>query len=95
MIEVYQNKTLYIIDNQILGEIDYPNINSSTVNITHTFVDPSLRGQGIADKMMNEVFKYLQKIYTSKMYLFLCDILARKTPKISWFKSWLTKYFML
>lgn len=61
MIEVNTNKTIYKIDDQILGEIDYPSIDDKTVNITHTFVDPSLRGQGIADKLMTEVFKYLSE----------------------------------
>ena len=59
MIEVNENKTTYIKENQILGEIDYPKVDESTVNINHTYVDPSLRGQGVADKMMESVFKYL------------------------------------
>ncbi len=59
MIEVNENKTTYIKENQILGEIDYPKVDENTVNISHTYVDPSLRGQGVADKMMESVFKYL------------------------------------
>ena len=61
MIQVENNKTTYIINDKIMGEVDYPSIDNDTVNITHTFVDPSLRGQGIADKMMHEVFKYLHE----------------------------------
>lgn len=61
MFRVDKNKTVYMINNKVMGEVDYPYINDNTVNITHTFVDQSLRGQGIADKMMNEVFKYLRK----------------------------------
>ena len=61
MLETEENKAIYKVDDQIMGEVDYPNINDKTVNITHTFVDPSLRGQGIADKLMTEVFKYLSE----------------------------------
>ena len=61
MFHVEENKTTYIVNDQIMGEVNYPYIDDKKVNITHTFVDPTLRGQGIADKMMNEVFKYLQK----------------------------------
>ncbi len=61
MIKVEENKTTYIINNVVMGEVDYPYINDNTVNINHTFVDPSLRGQGIAGKLMTEVFKYLRE----------------------------------
>ena len=59
MFQVGKNKTTYIIDGKIMGEVDYIDIDDHTVNITHTFVDPSLRGQGLASKMLQEVFKYL------------------------------------
>ena len=39
-------------DGEIIAEITFPLINSSTVDINHTFVDESLRGQGIANKLM-------------------------------------------
>ena len=61
MIKVEENKATYILNNKIMGEIDYPYIYKNTVNITHTFVDSSLRGKGIADQLMTEVFKYLSE----------------------------------
>lgn len=61
MFQVGKNKTTYIIDGKIMGEVDYIDIDDHTVNITHTFVDPSLRGQGLASKMLQEVFKYLHE----------------------------------
>ncbi len=61
MFQVEENKTVYKIDDKIMGEVDYPNIDDKTVNITHIFVDPSLRGQGIADQMLKKVFAYLQE----------------------------------
>ena len=39
---------LYTEDGKLLAEITFPNINDKTVDINHTFVDQSLRGQGIA-----------------------------------------------
>lgn len=61
MFQVGKNKTIYKVDNKIMGEVDYPNIDDKTVNITHTFVDPSLRGKGIANQMLKKVFEYLQE----------------------------------
>lgn len=61
MFQVLENKTLYIINNKIIGEVTYPYIKDNIVNINHTFVDKSLRGQGVADKMLEEVFKYLKE----------------------------------
>lgn len=61
MFQVLENKTLYIINNKIIGEVTYPYIKDNIVNINHTFVDKSLRGQGVADKMLEEIFKYLKE----------------------------------
>lgn len=35
-----------------IAEVTYSNTSENTVNIYHTFVDRSLRGQGIAGKLM-------------------------------------------
>ncbi len=42
-----QNKT-----GKMLGEITFPNVGKNTVEIDHTFVDSSLRGQGMAGKLV-------------------------------------------
>lgn len=47
-------------DNQILAEITFPDIDDMTVDINHTYVDPSLRGQGVAGQLMEAVVKKLQ-----------------------------------
>lgn len=39
----------------VLAEIDFPKIDKSTVEITHTVVSPSLQGQGIARKLVEKV----------------------------------------
>jgi len=39
---------------KMIGEITFPKIFENVVNINHTFVDESLRGQGIASKLMKK-----------------------------------------
>ena len=41
-----------------IAEVTFPNLDDNTVIIDHTFVDDSLRGQGIAAKLMLEVVSY-------------------------------------
>ncbi|TVP85946.1 MAG: N-acetyltransferase [Acholeplasmataceae bacterium] len=36
----------------------FPEIKPGVVNVDHTFVDPALRGQGIASQLMHEVCRY-------------------------------------
>lgn len=45
---------------KILAEVTFPEIDENTVNVNHTFVDDSLRGQGIAGKLMEELVIELQ-----------------------------------
>lgn len=57
---IRQPERLYQIDSNgtILAEIDFPKIpNQPIITITHTFVHPELRGQGIANELVNEVIK--------------------------------------
>lgn len=44
----------------VLAEVTFPDIDENTVNVNHTFVDDSLRGQGIAGKLMEELVIDLQ-----------------------------------
>ena len=37
-----------------LAEVDFPALDENTVSIDHTFVDPSLRGQGVGDAYEND-----------------------------------------
>lgn len=50
------NNKIYIEsdDNKILAEIDYEKQENNVYNIYHTFVDESLRGQGIASKLVEQ-----------------------------------------
>ena len=57
-----ENKiALYSDTGSLLAEITFPNIDENTVDVDHTFVDASLRGQGIAGKLMQELVSDLEK----------------------------------
>ena len=43
---------------KMIAEVTIPNLDDNTIVIDHTFVDDSLRGQGIAAKLMLEVIDY-------------------------------------
>lgn len=50
-------------EKRVLAEITFPaetEFEENVVNINHTFVDESLRGQGIAGEMMKELITYLK-----------------------------------
>lgn len=44
-------------ENNILAEIDFPYVDENTICITHTYVSDSLRGQGIAGKLVKKVIE--------------------------------------
>lgn len=50
----HENHRIYAIDQggRVIAEITFPAVSDKTVDIDHTFVDPSLRGQGVADSLM-------------------------------------------
>lgn len=37
---------------QMLAEVTFPEVEPGVVDINHTFVDDSLRGQGVADELL-------------------------------------------
>jgi len=45
---------LYNHTNELIAEVTFPDIDATTVVINRTFVDDSLRGQGIAGQLMQE-----------------------------------------
>jgi predicted GNAT family acetyltransferase len=45
---------------KILAQILFPDVGNGTVAITHTFVDVSMRGQGIADQLMSTAVMEIQ-----------------------------------
>lgn len=45
---------------KIIAEIEFEEIEKGTYNIYHTFVDESLRGKGIASKLVEEAVKEIE-----------------------------------
>lgn len=60
---LHEQNRIYALneDKKLIAEITFPEIDTNTVCITHTFVDPSLRGQGVANQLMTEAVKQLQE----------------------------------
>jgi hypothetical protein len=46
---------------ECIAEVTFPQISQNEVNINHTYVDRSLRGQGVADKLVKELAVFLRK----------------------------------
>ncbi|MFA9423475.1 MAG: GNAT family N-acetyltransferase [Sedimentibacter sp.] len=42
-------------EGKCVAEVTFPEVSENKVNINHTFVDSSLRGQGVADKLLTAV----------------------------------------
>ena len=60
----YKNRIVLVDDeDQALAEIDFPAMEEEpgTVEITHTYVDESLRGRGLAGKLMTRLITYLER----------------------------------
>ena len=70
----------YVVDDKVLAFVTFPKLNDNTVIINHTVVDPSLRGQGIASMLMDEVI------------LFLKENNLKVRPSCSYARSWFEKH---
>lgn len=58
---IHENNKIYLKENDtVLAEVTFPTVSDQVVDINHTFVDPSLRGQGIAGKLMEEAVAELK-----------------------------------
>lgn len=51
---IIKENEMYYIDEkgEKAAEVTFPNLDTNTVDINHTFVSPSLRGTGMAGKLM-------------------------------------------
>ena len=50
--KTFENKITYSENNELLGEINFEEIDKGVFDIKHTFVDPKLRGKGIGRKLV-------------------------------------------
>lgn len=56
MFQYEPNRIFQLNENgELIAEVTFPSRDTSSVVINHTFVDDSLRGQGIAGKLMQAV----------------------------------------
>lgn len=65
------NQVSYTVDGVQLAVVDFPEKGNGLVDITRTFVDDSLRGQGIASEMLRLVAEHL--IQTNRKTLTTCS----------------------
>ncbi|MBM6868344.1 GNAT family N-acetyltransferase [Collinsella tanakaei] len=61
-VEIHSNSVRYV-DPQgtVLAEVTFPVVAGNVVDINHTYVDESLRGQGIAGKLLENVAQELEE----------------------------------
>ncbi|GGB10746.1 N-acetyltransferase [Macrococcus hajekii] len=57
--EIQQSGNRFYIDDK--AEITFYTQDTDTIVINHTFVDPSLRGQGIAKQLVDKVVDYARE----------------------------------
>jgi len=62
-----------------IAEVTFPDVKDHVVNINHTYVDDSLRGQGVAGKLMIEVAEQLRR--EGKKAILTCSY------AVSWFSK--------
>jgi uncharacterized protein len=60
---IYEKNRIYVKNESglVIAEVTFPDVNAHTVNIDHTFVDDSLRGQGIAEKLLEAAASTLRQ----------------------------------
>lgn len=59
----YNKNQIALLDenDRVIAEVTFPDVDADTVDIDHTFVDDSLRGQGVAGKLMEAAARYLRE----------------------------------
>lgn len=55
---IHEPNRVYVDDGKggVLAEVTFPNMAGEKVAIDHTFVDPSLRGGGVASDLMSHAY---------------------------------------
>ncbi|PKK96193.1 MAG: N-acetyltransferase [Tenericutes bacterium HGW-Tenericutes-3] len=78
---IYEEHKIYVNDEKgkMIVNATFPFIEDGVVVVDHTFVDPSLRGQGIASQLMHEVYNYSKQ----KGY----KVVATCPYAVVWFKK--------
>lgn len=60
---IKEENRIYLLDEtgKTIAEITFEEIEKGVFNINHTFVDESLRGQGIASKLVEDAVKAIKE----------------------------------
>ncbi len=60
---IYEDHRIYVLneENKVIVNATFPWIKEGVVVVDHTYVDPSLRGQGVASNLMHEVCGFAKK----------------------------------
>ena len=60
---IHDVNKIYLNDenNRMVAVVTFPKVKDNVVNIDHTYVDSSLRGQGVAGKLMEEAVSHLRE----------------------------------
>lgn len=74
-----KNRVSIFIDGKMMAFATFPDLEEGVVVINHTMVNPSLRGQGIASKLMEAVVEVLKE--TNRKCRTSCSYAA------SWFEK--------
>lgn len=77
---IIEKNRIYVNDKQgkLIVEATFPIYKEGIVNVNHTFVDPSLRGQGIASELM---YKVCEKVKADGL-----KMIATCPYAVVWFK---------
>ena len=78
---IYEDNRIYAKteDFKLLCEVTFPNRDEKRVNLDHVYVDQSLRGQGIASKLVSMAYDYIEEKDLK--------IIAKCPYAITWFKK--------
>lgn len=59
----YEDGRIYAenVENELMAEVTYVPMGDRKVNINHTYVNPALRGQGVAGEMLKLLAEYLRE----------------------------------
>ena len=73
-------------DQQMIGEIRYHIDSANRFVVTHTFVDPSYRGQGIANQLLDQIITQAtkEKKYIYPVCSFAVKVLQHPTYQHLW-----------
>lgn len=60
---IYEQNRVYLTNasGKMIAQVTFPAVDANTVNIDHTFVDDTLRGQGVAGKLMEAAARQLRE----------------------------------